>query len=41
MDPTMAQQFQELDKENSRLKRLVAAQALDIQIIKEAARTNL
>ena len=41
MDPTMAQQFQELEKDNSRLKRLVADQALDLQIIKEAARTNL
>ena len=37
----MAQQFQELEKDNSRLKRLVADQALDIQIIKEAARPNL
>jgi len=37
MDPTMAQQFQELEKENSRIKRLVADQALDLQIIKETA----
>ncbi len=30
-----------LEKENGRLKRLVADQALDIQILKEAARPNL
>ena len=41
MDPTMAQQFQELDKENSRLKRLVADQALYLRINKEAARPKL
>ena len=41
MDPTMAQQCQELEKENYRLKRLGADQALDLQIIKEAARPNL
>ena len=41
MAPTMAQQFQELEKENYRIKRLVADQALDLQIIKEAAPPNL
>ena len=41
MDPQMAKQFKELEKENTRLKRLVADQALDNQIIKEAARPNL
>ena len=41
MDPAMAQQFKELEKENTRLKRLVADQALDNQILKEAARPNL
>ena len=41
MDPAMAKQFRELEKENARLKRLVADQALDNQILKEAARPNL
>ena len=40
-DPAMAKQFKELEKENARLKRLVADQALDNQILKEAARPNL
>lgn len=41
MDPQMAKQLKEMEKENARLKRLVADQALDIQILKEAARPNL
>jgi transposase len=41
MDPQMARQLKDLEKENGRLKRLVADQALDIQILKEAARPNL
>jgi putative transposase len=41
MDPQMAKQLRELEKENQRLKKLVADQALDIQILKEAARPNL
>jgi len=41
MDPQMARQLQELQKENARLKRLVADQALDMLILKEAARPNL
>ena len=41
MDPLMARQLRELEKENGRLKKLVADQALDIQILKEAARPNL
>ncbi len=41
MDPLMAKQLKEMEKENARLKRLVADQALDIQILKEAARPNL
>lgn len=41
MAPEMAKQFQALEKENARLKRVVADQALDIQILKEAARPNL
>jgi len=40
MDPAMAKQMKEMEKENTRLKRLVADQALDIQILKEAARPN-
>ncbi len=40
MDPQMAKQLKELEKENSRLKRLVANQALDMEILKEAARPN-
>jgi len=41
MDPLMAKQMKELEKENSRLKKLVADQALDMLILKEAARPNL
>ena len=37
----MAKQLKAFEKENGRLKRLVADQALDIQILKEAARPNL
>ena len=41
MAPEMAKQVKALERENVRLKRLVADQALDIQILKEAARPNL
>ena len=41
MAPEVARQLKGLEKENVRLKRLVADQALDIQILKEAARPNL
>lgn len=41
MNPQMAKLLKEMEKENARLKRLVADQALDIQILKEAARPNL
>jgi len=41
MDPAMAKQMKQMEQENVRLKRLVADQALDIQILKEAARPNL
>ena len=37
----MAKQMKELEKENSRLKKLVADQALDMAILKETARPNL
>lgn len=40
MDPQMAKQMQELQKENTRLRKLVADQALDMLILKEAARPN-
>lgn len=40
LDPQMAKHLQELQKENARLKRLVADQALDNQILREAARPN-
>ena len=38
MDPLMARQLKDFEKQNNRLKKLVADQALDIQILKEAAR---
>ncbi len=41
MDPHMARQLRDTEKENARLKKLVADQALDIQILREAARPNL
>ena len=40
MDPQMAKQLQELQKENARLKRLVAEQALDIQALKAITAKN-
>jgi putative transposase len=40
MAPEVAKQLKVLEKENGRLKRVVADQALDIQILKEAARPN-
>lgn len=41
MDPLMAKQMKELEKENARLKRLLAEAELDKAILKEAARPNL
>lgn len=41
MDPLVAKQMKEMEKESARLKRLVADQALDMAILKEAARPNL
>ena len=41
MDPQMAKHLRELEKENARLKKLVADQALDMAILREAARPNL
>ena len=40
MDPLMAKQLREMEKENSRLKKVVADQALNFQIRKKAARPN-
>ena len=40
MQPEMVKQFKALQKENSRLKKLVADQALDMEILKEAAKGN-
>ncbi len=41
MDPQMAKHLKGLEKQNVRLKKLVADQALDIVVLKEAARPNL
>ncbi len=40
MQPDMAKQFKALQKENARLKKMVAEQALDMEILKEATRGN-
>ena len=40
MAPEMTKELKALQKENARLKKVVADQALDIQILKEAARPN-
>jgi putative transposase len=40
MAPEMAKELKALQKKNTRLKKLVADQALDNQILKEAARGN-
>ena len=40
MQPKMAKQLKALEKENSRLKKMVAEQALDMEILKEAAKGN-
>ena len=41
MAPEVAKQLKALEKENIRLKKLVADLSLDNQILKEAARPNL
>ena len=38
MQPEMAKQLKTLEKENARLKKMVAEQALDMDILKEAAK---
>lgn len=40
MAPEMAKELKLLQKENARLKKLVADQALDMEILKEAAKGN-
>ena len=40
MKPEMAKQLKVLKKENARLKKMVAEQALDMEILKEAAKGN-
>ena len=40
MAPEMTKEFRVLQKENARLKKLVADQALDNAILKEAAKGN-
>ena len=40
MAPGMTRQLRALGKENARLKKLVAEQALDMEILKEAAKGN-
>jgi transposase-like protein len=40
MAPEMTKELKALQKENSRLKKLVAEQALDMEILKEAAKGN-
>ena len=40
MAPEMTRELKALQKENARLKKLVAEQALDMEILKEAAKGN-
>ena len=40
MAPTMAKEMKALQQENARLKKVVANQALDMEILKEAASGN-
>jgi transposase-like protein len=40
LDVIQARRLKDLEKENARLKKLVADQALDIEILKEANRGN-
>ena len=40
MAPEMSKQLKSLEKENARLKKLVAEQALDMEILKESAKGN-
>ena len=40
MQPEIAKELKALQKENVRLKKLVAEQALDMEVLKEAAKGN-
>jgi putative transposase len=40
MSPDMVKQLREIQKENARLRKVVADQALDIAILKEVAQGN-
>ena len=40
MEPSMTKELKALQKENARLKKMVAEQALDMEILKEAAKGN-
>ena len=40
MQPEMAKELKALQKENARLKKMVAEQALDMEILKEVAKGN-
>ncbi len=40
MKPEMATQLNALERENARLKKMVAEQALDMEILKESVRVN-
>ena len=40
MKPEMAKQLKALEKENARLKKMVAEQALYMEVLKEAAKGN-
>ncbi len=40
MAPEMTKELKALQKENTRLKKVVAEQALDMEILKEAAKGN-
>jgi len=40
MQPEMAKELKALQKENARPKKMVAEQALDMEILKEAAKGN-
>ncbi len=40
MAPEMAKELKALQKENGRLKKMVAEQALDMEILKEAVKGN-
>ena len=40
MQPEMAKELKAVQNENTRLKKIVAEQALDMEILKEAAKGN-